>query len=148
DYASSEAEKERAEQRLAIYGVQAASTNHNFLLPSPLTGVLVERNVTPGQEVRPDQMLANMPQITAPLFVVTDPSRLWILIDASEDDLPHLKPGQRFEFTTRAFPDQVFTGKVAVVSAFIDPATKSIKVRSVVDSSAAQLKAEMFISIT
>src|SRR5260221_7294129 len=103
DYASSAAEKERAEQRLAIYGTLASSTNSDFLLPSPLNGILVERNVTPGQEVRPDQMLANMPQITAPLFVVTDPSRLWVLIDASEDDLPHLQPGQKFEFTDRAF---------------------------------------------
>jgi len=148
DYASSAAEKERAEHRLAIYGTVATSTNSDFLLPSPLTGILVERNVTPGQEVRPDQMLANMPQITAPLFVVTDPSRLWILIDASEDDLPHLQPGQSFEFTARAFPTQVFTGKVAVVSEFIDPSTKTIKVRGSVDNSDRQLKAEMFVNIT
>lgn len=148
DYASSGAERQRAEQRLAIYGALATSTNSDFLLPSPLTGVLVERNVTPGQEVRPDQMLANMPQITAPLFVVTDPSRLWVLIDASEDDLPHLQPGQTFEFTARAFPNQVFTGKVGVVSAFIDQTTKTIKVRGSVDNSNRQLKAEMFVNIT
>jgi membrane fusion protein, heavy metal efflux system len=148
DYASSAAERERAEQRLAIYGALATATNSDFLLPSPLSGILVERNVTPGQEVRPDQMLANMPQITAPLFVVTDPSRLWLLIDATEDDLPHLQPGQSFEFNARAFPNQVFTGHVAVVSEFIDPATKTIKVRGTVDNSGRQLKAEMFVSIT
>jgi membrane fusion protein, heavy metal efflux system len=147
DYASSGAEKERAEQRLAIYGTLATSTNSDFLLPSPLNGILVERNVTPGQEVRPDQMLANMPQITAPLFVVTDPSRLWVVIDASEDDLPHLQPGQKFEFTSRAFPSQVFTGSVTVVSEFIDPTTKTIKVRGAVDNTRHQLKAEMFVSI-
>ncbi|HZR17474.1 MAG TPA: efflux RND transporter periplasmic adaptor subunit, partial [Verrucomicrobiae bacterium] len=88
------------------------------------------------------------PQITAPLFVVTDPSRLWIVIDATEDDLPHLQPGQTFEFNARAFPNQVFTGQVAVVSEFIDPATKTIKVRGTVDNSAHHLKAEMFVSIT
>ncbi len=148
DFTSSGAERQRAEQRLAIYGALATSTNSDFLLPSPLTGVLVERNVTPGQEVRPDQMLANMPQITAPLFVVTDPSRLWILIDASEDDLPHLQQGQSFEFTARAFPNQAFTGKVEVVSGFIDPITKTIKVRGTVDNPNRQLKAEMFVNIT
>jgi cobalt-zinc-cadmium efflux system membrane fusion protein len=148
DYASSAAEKERAEQRLAIYGTAVTATNSDFLLPSPLQGILVERNVTPGQEVRPDQMLANMPQITAPLFVVTDPARLWILIDATEDDLPHLQPGQTFEFNARAFQNQVFTGKVSIVSEFIDPATKTIKVRGTVDNSTRQLKAEMFVSIT
>jgi membrane fusion protein, heavy metal efflux system len=147
DYTSSEAEKERAEQRLAIYGAVTISTNSNFLLPSPLDGILVERNVTPGQEVRPDQMLANLPQITAPLFLVTDPSRLWSLIDASEEDLTHLQPGQNFTFNTWAFPNQTFTGTVSVVSQFIDPATRTVKVRGAVDNSGGQLKAEMFVTI-
>jgi len=148
EFANSSAEKQRTEQRLAIYGALADSTNGDFLLPSPLDGILVERNVSPGQEVRPDQMLANMPQITAPLFVITDPSRLWILIDASDGDLPYLQPGQNFTFTTRAFPDQVFTGTVAVVSEFIDPATRTIKVRATVNNSARFLKAEMFVNLT
>jgi cobalt-zinc-cadmium efflux system membrane fusion protein len=148
EFANSAAEKQRTEQRLAIYGALADSTNGDFLLPSPVDGILVERNVSPGQEVRPDQMLANMPQITAPLFVITDPSRLWILIDASDGDLPYLQPGQNFTFTTRAFPDQVFTGTVAVVSEFIDPATRTIKVRAMVNNSARFLKAEMFVNLT
>ena len=121
DYASARAEKDRAERRLAIYGATTTSTNQDFLLPSPLTGVLVERSVTPGQEVRPDQMLANMPQFTAPLFVVTDPTRLWIQIDASELDLPHLRPGRELTFSSRAFPDQTFTGRVDTVAACSSP---------------------------
>ncbi len=148
DFASARAEKERAEARLAIYGASATATSQGFLLPSPLDGVLVERNVTPGQEVRPDQMLANMPQFTAPLFVVTDPSRLWIQIDATEIDLPHLRPGCEFTFSTRAFPGQTFTGRVETVSEFIDPATRTIKVRGSVDNRQRLLKAEMFVSVT
>lgn len=148
DYASSQAEKERTEERLAIYGALNVSSNCAFVLPSPLDGVLVERNVTPGQEVRPDQMLANMPQITAPLFVVTDPSRLWVVIDASDEDLPQLQPGQRFTFTTRAFPEQTFTGSVSVVSQYIDPATRTVKVRGTVENPNHQLRAEMFVNLT
>jgi membrane fusion protein, heavy metal efflux system len=148
DYASAQAEKDRAETRLAIYGTTAASTNQNFLLPSPLAGILVERNVTPGQEVRPDQMLANMPQFTAPLFVVTDPARLWIQIDATELDLPHLRPGRELTFTSRAFPGQTFTGRVDTVSEFIDPSTRTIKVRGTVDNTRRLLKGEMFVSVT
>ena len=148
DYASAQAEQDRAETRLAIYGSTTTSTNQSFLLPSPLTGILVERNVTPGQEVRPDQMLANMPQFTAPLFVVTDPSRLWIQIDATELDLPHLRPGRELTFNSRAFPGQVFTGRVDTVSEFIDSNTRTIKVRGTVDNAARLLKAEMFVSVT
>jgi cobalt-zinc-cadmium efflux system membrane fusion protein len=147
DYASAQAERDRAHARLAIYGATATSENQDFLLPSPLNGVVVERNVTPGQEVRPDQMLANMPQFTAPLFVITDPSRLWIQIDATEADLPHLRPGREFAFITRAFPGQTFMGRVDTVSEFIDPATRTIKVRGSFDNSRRLLKAEMFISV-
>ncbi len=147
DYASAQAEKDRAESRLAIYGAAATASDHVFLLPSPLGGVLVEKNVTPGQEVRPDQMLANVPQYTAPLFVVTDPSRLWIQIDASEIDLPRLRPGGVFTFTSRAFPGQTFKGRVVAVSEFIDPATRTIRVRGAVDNARRQLKSEMFVTV-
>ncbi len=147
DFASAQAEQERAETRLAIYGATITSTNQGFLLPSPLDGVLVERSVTPGQEVRPDQMLANMPQFTAPLFVITDPYRLWIQIDVTEVDLPHLRPGTQFTFTTRAFPGQTFTGRITSIAQFIDPATRTIKVRGTVDNPQGLLKAEMFVSV-
>jgi len=148
DYGIAQAETERAETRLAMYNASATGTNWNFLLPSPLTGVLVERNVTPGQEVRPDQMLANVAQITAPLFIVTDPTKLWLQIDATEVDLSHLSPGREFTFKTRAFPGQSFNGHVEVISQFVDPATRTIKVRATVDNSQRLLKAEMFVSLT
>jgi cobalt-zinc-cadmium efflux system membrane fusion protein len=147
DYASAQAEKDRTAARLAIYGATTTATDRGFLLPSPLDGILVERNVTPGQEIRPDQMLANAPQFTSPLFTVTDPARLWIQIDATEVDLPHLRPGREFNFTSRAFPGQTFTGRVDIVSEFIDPATRTIKVRGTVDNARRLLKAEMFVSV-
>jgi len=147
DYAAAEAENERARARLAIYGATTQGTDHGFLLPSPLSGIVVEKNVTPGQEVRPDQMLANTPQFTAPLFTVTEPARLWIQIDATEVDLPHLRPGREFTFFSRAFPGQTFTGKVEVISEFLDPGTRTIKVRGTVDNVRRLLKAEMFVSV-
>jgi cobalt-zinc-cadmium efflux system membrane fusion protein len=147
DFASAQAEKERTRTRLEIYGASTETTNQVFLLPSPLDGVLVEKNVTPGQEVRPDQMLANMPQFTAPLFTITDPAKLWIQIDATEADLPYLRPGREFSFVSRAFPDQTFTGRVDVVSEFIDPNTRTIKVRGSIDNSSHQLKSEMFVNV-
>jgi cobalt-zinc-cadmium efflux system membrane fusion protein len=147
DFVIAKAERDRSAGRLAIYGANIEESKQGFLLPSPLSGVLVEKNVNPGQEVRPDQMLANIPQVTAPLFVITDPSRLWIQIDATEVDLPHLKPGRMFTFTSRAFEGQTFTGRVDVVSEFIDPATRTIKVRGTVENSQRQLKAEMFVNV-
>jgi cobalt-zinc-cadmium efflux system membrane fusion protein len=147
DFESASAEKDRTSARLAIYATTEARSGNGFLLPSPLEGTVVEKNVSPGQEVRPDQMLANMPQYTAPLFVVTDPTRLWIQIDVTEAELSHFRPGCEITFTARAFGGEKFTGKVMTVSEFLDPTTRTIKVRGSVDNSRRLLKAEMFVSV-
>jgi RND family efflux transporter MFP subunit len=62
-------------------------------------------------------------------------------------DLPHLRPGQEFTFTSHAFPSQTFTGRVDIVSEFIDANTRSIKVRGKMDNARRLLKAEMFVSV-
>ena len=145
--AQAEAEHSRAVSKIAAYGANADSLDEVFILRSPLAGTVVDKSVSPGLEVRPDQMLANMPEITAPLFIVSDPARLWIQIDATEVDVPHLQPGNEFTFTSRAFPDETFTGRVDKVSEFIDPNTRTIKVRGSVDNPRRRLKAEMFVNV-
>lgn len=145
--AQTASEYARAASKIAVYGANADSLDEIFVLQSPLAGTVVDKNLNPGQEIRPDQMLANMPQFTAPLFVVSDPKRLWIQIDATEVDLPRLKAGMEFTFASRAFPNQTFTGRVDSVSEFIDPNTRTIKVRGTVDNPQHVLKAEMFVNV-
>src|SRR5207302_10657441 len=58
------------------------------------------------------------------------------------------RPGCRFTFDGRAFTGQTFTGRVDMVSEFIDPATRTIKVRGTVDTSRRLLKAEMFVTVS
>jgi cobalt-zinc-cadmium efflux system membrane fusion protein len=146
DYARALAEKQRTAARLAIYGSSSDAANEVFLLPSPLAGILVEKNVTPGQEVRPDQMLANAPNLFAPLFVVSDPTRLWLLLDATELDITRLKTGQAIQVRSRAYPDKTFAGKIEVVGDSLDPATRTVKVRAAVSNPDKLLKAEMYIA--
>ena len=145
--AQAEAEHSRAVSKIAAYGANADSLDEIFVLRSPLVGTVVDKSTSAGQEVRPDQMLANMPEITAPLFVVSDPAHLWIQIDATEVDVPRMQPGREFTFTSRAFPDETFTGRVDKVSEFIDPNTRTIKVRGSVDNPRRVLKAEMFVNV-
>jgi cobalt-zinc-cadmium efflux system membrane fusion protein len=147
DFASAEAEKDRAGTRLAIYGATASPAEHGFLLPSPLEGVLIERNVTPGQEVRPDQMLANVPQYTAPLFTVTDPSRLWVWLDVTEMHLPLVQTGQELVIRSRAFPERVFKGRVEMVGDSLDPTTRTVRARGAVENGERLLKAEQYVSV-
>lgn len=147
DYASARAEQERAENRLLIYGVSPVATNRDFLLPSPLKGIVVERNINPGQEIRPDQILANAPQFTAPLFTITDPARLWVWLDITEMQLPLVHLGQELQIRSRAFPDQVFTGRLDLIGNSLDPTTRTVRARGTVENQSQILKAELYVTV-
>jgi len=143
DYARAESELKRTQVRLKLYG-GGTQVDQSYALKSPLTGVVVEKSINPGQELRPDQMGAGAPA----QFVITDPAYLWVLLDASEKDLPQLKTGNTVKVRVPAYPDAVFDAKVAAVADFLDPATRTIKVRATLDNSKRLLKAEMFITAT
>jgi membrane fusion protein, heavy metal efflux system len=147
DYSSAQAEEQRAQSRLAIYGAAGAVESEGFLLPSPLNGVLVERNVNPGQEVRPDQMLANLPQFTAPLFVVTDPSKLWVWLDVTEMHLPLVHKGMKLTLRSKAFPNQTFPGRLDLIGDSLDPTTRTVRARGTVDNASNLLKAELYVTV-
>lgn len=148
DLARTRAEQQRAAARLQLYGGDSTSVTQVFPLKTPIGGTVVERTINPGQEVRPDQMLANAPQLFAPLFVVTNPSRLWIQLDLPERDVPAIRPGATLELRTQAWPDQVFQGRVVLVSGAVDPTTRVVKVRGTVDNPGGLLKAEMLATVT
>jgi cobalt-zinc-cadmium efflux system membrane fusion protein len=141
------AERDRAKARLANYGGQAGDTNNTYLLRSPLGGMVVDKSLSPGQEIRADMMLANAPQFFSPLFVITDPTRLWIQLDITENDLRHLAVGTPLTLRAQAFPGETFTGVVTSVSAALDPTTRTVTVRGTVDNLQGKLKAEMLVTV-
>jgi cobalt-zinc-cadmium efflux system membrane fusion protein len=146
-YGAAVAERDRAAARLELYHGSEAGPAQTFVLRSPLEGVVVERNVNPGQEVRADQMLANATNLFAPLFVVSDPSRLWLQIDASETDLSDLQLGQRIRVASKAFPGKVFDGTLESIAPSLDPVTRTARVRGVVANPQGLLKAEMYVTV-
>lgn len=142
DATRTRAEYERARKRLAMYGAAKDSVDQSYTLTSPIAGTVVERNINPGQELRPDQMVANSP----PLFVISDPATLWAQFDASERNLIHLRPGKSISVRTPAFRDHSFTAKVEAISDFLDPGTRALKVRARIENKDNKLKAEMFVT--
>src|SRR6267142_693906 len=79
-------ERARTQAKLRAYGGAAADVNQAFVLRSPLSGVVVERQLNPSQELRPDAA----PQ--GGIFVISDPSRLWFVLDVSDRDLGSVRP--------------------------------------------------------
>jgi cobalt-zinc-cadmium efflux system membrane fusion protein len=142
EFARGRAELERARGRVRLYGVSGPSIDQSFSIASPIDGTVVEKNINPGQELRPDQNT----QGTPPLFVVTDPSRLWALLDTAEKDLPTLSIGKQVTIKSPVYTDADFPAKIVSVSDFLDPATRTVKVRATLDNSHRRLKAEMFVT--
>ena len=140
-------EKDRAAARLKNYGGSLDSANVAYSLRSPLAGVLVEKNLTPGQEVRSDLMLANAPQFFTPLFVVTDPTKLWLQLDVPESDLRQVARGLPLTIRSPSLPGEEFSGTIDAISESLDPTTHTVTVRGVVDNSSRRLKAEMLVNV-
>ena len=129
------AEAGRAGQRLQGLGGERAGA---YALKAPLAGVVVERNVNPGMEYRPDQNVS-------PLFLITDPTSLWLQLDAAEADLAHLRTGEEVAIAVRQFPGERFRGVIRHVADFVDPQSRTVKVRCEVPNGERRLKAEMFV---
>lgn len=141
DAGRARAEAARARARTALYG-GGADVDQQLALRSGIRGVVVERNVNPGQEVRPDLSGPGVPA----LFVVSDPTQLWVQIDAKDADIPALRPGATFDLRVPSLPEQRFTGTVMAASDYLDPNSRTIKIRGRVDNPQRLLKAEMLAS--
>lgn len=146
-YGAASAERDRALSRLKLYHGSETGSDQVYVLRSPLEGVVVEKNINPGQEVRADQMLANATNLFAPLFVVSDIRKLWLQVDAAETDLAELQPGQRIRVASKAFPGRVFDAVIANIGPSLDPETRTIRVRGVVENPDKLLKAEMYVTV-
>lgn len=142
DYARAEAELARATAKVKLYGSAGDAVDQNLVLASPIAGVVVERNINPGQELRPDLQLANSPA----MFVITDPSRLWVQLDATEAQLGKVRRGETVKLGTAAWPGESFPATIEAVSDFIDPATRTVKIRGSLDNRQRKLKGEMFVT--
>lgn len=140
DLRQAEAEAERAKAHLKNLNGSTADPAGKFVLRAPVAGIVSERQVNAGSEVRPDA--------TTPLFVITDPKRLWVLIDLPERQLDKVKIDQPVSIEVDAYPGETFTGKVTVIGETLDPATRRIQVRCAVDNSGQRLKPEMYARVT
>jgi Cu(I)/Ag(I) efflux system membrane fusion protein len=113
---------------------RTGETSRTITFYSPATGVLTKKDVVPGMKVN----AGDMP------FEIVDLSRVWVLADAYESDLRHVKVGTSAKLTLKAFPNRTFDGRVAFIDPLLDPKTRTAKVRVEVANPTGQLKPEMF----
>jgi membrane fusion protein, heavy metal efflux system len=107
---------------------------------APASGVVTEQNVTTAAGVK---SLDNSPN----LFTISDLSRVWIVCDVYENDLPAVRVGDTAEVRLAAYPDRVLTGRIDNIAAMLDPTIRTAKVRIEVRNPGL-LRIGMFVTAT
>ena len=110
--------------------------NPTATLAAPIGGVVVERQLGPGQFL---QAAAG-----TPVFTIADPSTVWLLANVREADAGVIRLGQTVEVRVPAYPARAFKARVTYVAALVDPVTHRLPVRAEIDNHDAALKPEMF----
>ncbi len=139
DSHQAEAEAARARARLNNLTGNPGRAPGQFVLVSPHAGVVSERQVSSGSEVRPDA--------PNPLFVITDPAHVWIQVDLPEQQMGKVSVGQAMMAQVDAYPNELFTGKITVIAGALDPATRRMQVRCEIDNLHLKLKPEMYARV-
>jgi cobalt-zinc-cadmium efflux system membrane fusion protein len=139
DHARARTERERTLAKERLYG-GAGAIDQQFKLVSPIDGVVVQRQVTLGQEIRPEQ------SSDQPLFVISNPARLWVLLDVPEILTREIQVGELVRIGVPALPGETFSARVEYVADAIDPQTRTVRARAALDNRDRRLKAEMYIT--
>lgn len=151
DYRKAVAERERAASRLGTLGVaetqlkeiaSRADAGTLVVVRAPRSGIIVERNISPGQVVSYGQSDAPLN-----LFVIADLSSMWVLADVYEPDVPNVHLGQPVSVALPCCPSERYRGKVVNIANAVDKDSRTLKIRAVVPNRGRTLKAEMFVKV-
>lgn len=107
---------------------------HYFEVLSPVTGTVTMRHVALGDYVKEGSAL----------FEVIDLTKIWVMFDAYETDLPWIRMGDEISFTIQSLPGKNYSGKVTYIDPFINGKTRVARVRVELRNPGLVLKPEMF----
>jgi len=105
---------------------------------APISGYVTARTAFHGMKVTSSDTL----------FDILDLSRVWVLADVYEYELPRLSAGQKATVTLSYWPGRVWNGTVTYVYPSVDEKTRTVKVRVELDNPNGELKPEMFADVT
>ncbi|HEY5623372.1 MAG TPA: efflux RND transporter periplasmic adaptor subunit [Gammaproteobacteria bacterium] len=105
---------------------------------SPSGGIVTTVGVREGQYVTPQ----------TELFMIADLSRVWVLVDIFEDELPWVQVGNEATMTIAGAPGQIFEGQLTYIYPYAERQTRTIKARLEFDNEDRLLKPDMIADIT
>jgi len=126
-----------ARQKLQAIGATSDSSSLNrFELRAPFNGIVVEKHIALGEQVRED----------ANVFTISDLKSVWAQVNVPARDLPQVRIGENVVIRTTAF-EQKAVGKVAYVGALIGEQTRTAQARVVVDNPNMAWRPGLFVNV-
>jgi cobalt-zinc-cadmium efflux system membrane fusion protein len=143
DRNQAQADLNAADQGMKILGIKnpadlaKAPSSAQIPVLAPIGGEVVERLVSLGQVVQAGQTQA---------FTISDLSTVWVLANVYQSDLASVRSGDDVVVQTSAYPDS-FHGRISYVSPALDPNTRTLQARIVVDNPGEKLKRDMYCTV-
>jgi Cu(I)/Ag(I) efflux system membrane fusion protein len=134
---------EAARRKLALWDVPASELARleqtrqpikAITLYSPASGVVTKKDVVEGMKLEAGAMP----------YEIVDLSTVWVLADVYESEIRFVQLGVGATLTLKAFPDRTFEGKVVFIDPFLDPQSRTVKVRLTFPNPTGDLRPEMF----
>jgi membrane fusion protein, heavy metal efflux system len=144
DRNQAQADLNAADQGMKILGIKnpadlaKAPSSASIPVLAPISGEVVERLVSPGQVVQAGQTQA---------FTISDLTTVWVLANVYQADLAYVRSGDDVVVQTDAYPNS-FHGRISYVSPALDPNTRTLQARIVVDNPGERLKKDMYCTVT
>ena len=147
DFNDASTDVQTALQALRIFGVtpneigdaeqQNGAIRPELVMHAPLSGVVVQKLVLPGQFIQTGATAA---------FVISNTSTVWVQGHVYDKDLASVHVGDKVDERNASFP-QTFHGVVAYIGDLIDPATRTTPVRIVTQNTDGLLKKDLFVDV-
>ncbi len=115
--------------------LEAGRVQEQFPAQADVSGVVLKKHVNPGDYVAKGQAL----------FEIANLSRVWVLFDVYESDMPWIRKGLEVTFTVQSLPGESFNGKISFVDPVIHPRTRVSTARVEIINPGMKLKPEMFV---
>ncbi len=100
-----------------------------------VSGIVLEKMVAQGDYIKQGQ----------PLLKIADLNTVWALFDVYENQVELVKKGQEITVTTNAYPQKEFTLKIDFIDPTLDPTTRTVKLRVILNNKEGLLKTGMFV---
>ncbi|MDP2915900.1 MAG: efflux RND transporter periplasmic adaptor subunit [Candidatus Aminicenantes bacterium] len=116
---------------------RTGQTKKTVTIHSPGSGIVIEKSVLQGQKIMSGENL----------FKIADLSRVWILGEIYEYELPFIKTGQEAKISLSSYPGESFAGRITYIYPYLKPETRTNQVRIEADNPGLKLKPEMFANL-